>query len=71
MNRGALGARPLNIELQKELNPPGEVRSEQLETPQHLYGPGVGAVTQSKDGGLVRPSIFPPGGEHPLGGPGP
>jgi exodeoxyribonuclease V alpha subunit len=30
MNRGALGARPLNIELQKELNPPGEVRIERF-----------------------------------------
>jgi exodeoxyribonuclease V alpha subunit len=30
MNRGALGARSLNIELQKELNPPGEVRSERF-----------------------------------------
>jgi exodeoxyribonuclease V alpha subunit len=26
MNRGGLGARSLNIELQKELNPPGEIR---------------------------------------------
>jgi hypothetical protein len=46
-------------------------RVAELETPQHLYGPGVGAVAQSKDGGLVRPTIFPPGGEHPLGGPQP
>jgi exodeoxyribonuclease V alpha subunit len=30
MNRGGLGARSLNIELQKELNPPGEVRIERF-----------------------------------------
>ena len=30
MNLGVLGARSLNIELQKELNPPGEVRSERF-----------------------------------------
>jgi exodeoxyribonuclease V alpha subunit len=30
MNRGGLGARSLNIELQKELNPPGEIRVERF-----------------------------------------
>ena len=30
MNRGGLGARSLNIELQKALNPPGEVRVERF-----------------------------------------
>jgi hypothetical protein len=30
MNRGGLGARSLNIELQKELNPPGETRVERF-----------------------------------------
>jgi exodeoxyribonuclease V alpha subunit len=30
MNRGGLGARSLNIELQKALNPPGEVRIERF-----------------------------------------
>jgi len=30
MNRGGLGARSLNIELQKELNPPGETRIERF-----------------------------------------
>jgi exodeoxyribonuclease V alpha subunit len=30
MNRGGLGARSLDIELQKELNPPGEVRIERF-----------------------------------------
>ena len=30
MNRGGLGARSLNIELQKTLNPPGEVRIERF-----------------------------------------
>jgi exodeoxyribonuclease V alpha subunit len=30
MNRGGLGARSLNIELQKELNPPGEIRIERF-----------------------------------------
>ena len=30
MNRGGLGARSLNIELQKVLNPPGEIRVEQF-----------------------------------------
>jgi hypothetical protein len=43
-------------------------RVAELETPQHLYGP---EVKQTKDGGAVRPAIFPPGGEHPLGGPQP
>jgi ATP-dependent exoDNAse (exonuclease V) alpha subunit len=30
MNRGGLGARSLNIELQKVLNPPGEIRVERF-----------------------------------------
>jgi exodeoxyribonuclease V alpha subunit len=30
MNRGGLGARSLNIELQKDLNPPGEIRIERF-----------------------------------------
>jgi exodeoxyribonuclease V alpha subunit len=30
MNRGGLGARSLNVELQKELNPPGEIRIERF-----------------------------------------
>jgi exodeoxyribonuclease V alpha subunit len=30
MNRGGLGARSLNIELQKALNPPGEIRIERF-----------------------------------------
>jgi exodeoxyribonuclease V alpha subunit len=30
MNRGGLGARSLNIDLQKALNPPGEVRIERF-----------------------------------------
>jgi exodeoxyribonuclease V alpha subunit len=30
MNRGGLGARSLNIELQKALNPPGEIRIDRL-----------------------------------------
>jgi exodeoxyribonuclease V alpha subunit len=30
MNRGGLGARSLNIELQKVLNPPGEIRIERF-----------------------------------------
>src|SRR5262252_10200717 len=30
MNRGGLGARSLNIELQRVLNPPGEVRVERF-----------------------------------------
>jgi exodeoxyribonuclease V alpha subunit len=30
MNRGGFGARSLNIELQKELNPPGEIRIERF-----------------------------------------
>jgi len=30
MNRGGLGARSLNIELQKALNPPGEIRAERF-----------------------------------------
>jgi exodeoxyribonuclease V alpha subunit len=37
MNRGGLGARSLNIELQKALNPPGETRVERLGW---TYGPG-------------------------------
>jgi exodeoxyribonuclease V alpha subunit len=37
MNRGGLGARSLNIELQKALNPPGEARVERFGW---IYGPG-------------------------------
>jgi exodeoxyribonuclease V alpha subunit len=37
MNRGGLGARSLNIELQKALNPPGETRVERFGW---TYGPG-------------------------------
>jgi exodeoxyribonuclease V alpha subunit len=37
MNRGGLGARSLNIELQKELNPPGEIRIERFGW---TFGPG-------------------------------
>ena len=37
MNRGGVGARSLNIELQKVLNPPGEVRVERFGS---TYGPG-------------------------------
>jgi exodeoxyribonuclease V alpha subunit len=37
MNRGGLGARSLNIELQKVLNPPGEVRIERFGW---IFGPG-------------------------------
>ncbi len=33
MNRGGLGARSLNIELQNALNPPGEVRIERFGCP--------------------------------------
>ena len=37
MNRGGLGARALNIELQRVLNPPGELRVERFGW---TYGPG-------------------------------
>jgi exodeoxyribonuclease V alpha subunit len=37
MNRGGLGARALNIELQKALNPPGEARIERFGW---IFGPG-------------------------------
>ena len=37
MNRGGVGARSLNIELQKVLNPPGETRVERFGS---TYGPG-------------------------------
>ncbi|MCW6512407.1 SF1B family DNA helicase RecD2 [Lichenifustis flavocetrariae] len=37
MNRGGVGARSLNIELQKALNPPGEARVERFGW---IYGPG-------------------------------
>jgi len=37
MNRGGLGARSLNVELQQALNPPGEVRVERFGW---TYGPG-------------------------------
>ncbi len=37
MNRGGVGARSLNIELQKVLNPPGEIRVERFGS---TYGPG-------------------------------
>lgn len=37
MNRGGLGARSLNIELQQALNPPGEVKVERFGW---IYGPG-------------------------------
>ncbi len=37
MNRGGVGARSLNIELQKVLNPPGEIRVERFGS---TYAPG-------------------------------
>jgi exodeoxyribonuclease V alpha subunit len=37
MNRGGLGARSLNVELQQALNPPGEVRIERFGS---IFGPG-------------------------------
>jgi exodeoxyribonuclease V alpha subunit len=37
MNRGGLGARSLNLELQARLNPPGELRVERFGT---IFGPG-------------------------------
>ncbi|WP_237481895.1 SF1B family DNA helicase RecD2 [Lichenibacterium dinghuense] len=37
MNRGGVGARSLNVELQRVLNPPGEVRVERFGW---IYGPG-------------------------------
>ena len=37
MNRGGVGARSLNIELQRVLNPPGEIRVERFGS---TYGPG-------------------------------
>ena len=37
MNRGGVGARSLNVELQRVLNPPGEVRLERFGW---TYGPG-------------------------------
>jgi exodeoxyribonuclease V alpha subunit len=37
MNRGGLGGRSLNIELQKALNPPGEARVERFGW---TFGPG-------------------------------
>ena len=37
MNRGGVGARSLNIELQKALNPPGDVRVERFGS---IFGPG-------------------------------
>jgi len=37
MNRGGLGARSLNVELQRALNPPGEVKVERFGW---IYGPG-------------------------------
>src|SRR6202035_5082044 len=37
MNRGGLGARSLNLELQQALNPPGEVRIERFG---QVFGPG-------------------------------
>jgi hypothetical protein len=40
MNRGGLGARSLNIELQKELNPPGEIRIERFGCPGAVPRPG-------------------------------
>jgi exodeoxyribonuclease V alpha subunit len=37
MNRGGLGARALNLELQQALNPPGEIRIERFG---QIFGPG-------------------------------
>ncbi|MFC7478056.1 ATP-dependent RecD-like DNA helicase [Dankookia sp. GCM10030260] len=46
MNRGGLGARSLNIELQKALNPPGEVRVERFGW---TFGPGDKVMQVAND----------------------
>src|SRR3954447_11637388 len=46
MNRGGLGARSLNIELQKALNPPGEVRVERFGW---TFGPGDKVMQVTND----------------------
>jgi len=53
MNRGGLGARSLNIELQKALNPPGEVRVERFGW---TFGPGdkVMQVTNDHERGVYN-----------------
>jgi hypothetical protein len=45
MNRGGLGARSLNIELQKELNPPGEIRIERFGWIDEYAAPAGSPVT--------------------------
>jgi exodeoxyribonuclease V alpha subunit len=46
MNRGSLGARTLNIELQRVLNPPGEQRVERFGW---IYGPGDKVMQVTND----------------------
>jgi exodeoxyribonuclease V alpha subunit len=46
MNRGGLGARSLNVELQKALNPPGEVRVERFGW---TFGPGDKVMQVAND----------------------
>src|SRR5829696_6986136 len=46
MNRGGLGARSLNLELQKLLNPPGEVRVERFGW---TFGPGDKVMQVAND----------------------
>ena len=46
MNRGSLGARTLNIELQQALNPPGEVRVERFGW---TFGPGDKVMQVAND----------------------
>ncbi len=46
MNRGALGARSLNVELQKALNPPGEARVERFGW---TFGPGDKVMQVAND----------------------
>jgi exodeoxyribonuclease V alpha subunit len=46
MNRGGLGARSLNLELQKALNPPGEIRVERFGW---TFGPGDKVMQTAND----------------------
>ena len=48
MNRGGVGARSLNVELQRALNPPGEVRVERFGW---TYGPGDKVMQVENDYG--------------------
>jgi hypothetical protein len=66
MNRGALGARALNLELQRLLNPPGEARIERFGW---VFSPGDKVMQVFNEyGGYPRPAAGGAGGLAQGGG---